>query len=83
MNIQKVRAILGWCVVINIGLLFLVLIMYLGAHDLIYSIWTDISSIPVETFDLIYMTTISFWKISVIVFMLIPYFAIRIVEGKD
>ena len=83
MDIIKLRSILGWSTVINFGLLFFFGFMLLFGKEFIYTIWSNFFAISSEAYDIIMISFIGFWKIFVIVFFLIPYIAIGIVNKKE
>ena len=82
MDIIKLRSMLGWSAVINFGLLFFFGFMLLFGKEFIFSIWSNFFAISSETYDIIMISFIGFWKIVVFVFFLIPYIAIGIVNKK-
>ena len=82
MDIIKIRSVLGWCVVINFVLLLFVAVMFFAMSEFIYGIWQLFYPISYEVFDIIMMSFMAFWKISVIVFFAIPYVAIGKVYKK-
>lgn len=76
---ETLRAMLGWCTLINIiVLLYWWLVLWL-AHDWVYRTHTRWFRIPVEKFDAIHYAGMAFFKLVVIVFNLVPYLALRIV----
>ncbi|MCK5595173.1 hypothetical protein KAI19_03245 [bacterium] len=79
MTIDILREALGWCAVINIGLLLLWFLFFAFAHNLIYRKHSKWFKIPVETFNTIHYAGIAFYKIAILVFNVIPYFVLRIV----
>ncbi len=79
MTVEILRGVLGWCSVINMGLLLWWFLFLVFAHDLVYRIHSRWFKIPVETFDAIHYAGMAFLKIAIIVFNIIPYFALRIV----
>jgi len=78
-TIETIREVLGWCAVINIGILLYWFLMVVFAHDLVYRIHSKWFKIPVETFDAIHYAGMAYFKLTVFVFNVMPYFAIRIV----
>jgi hypothetical protein len=79
MTIAIVREVLGWCAVVNMGLLlwwFLILVL---AHDWMYRMHGKWVKIPVETFDAIHYAGLAFYKIAIFMFFVIPYCVLRIV----
>jgi len=79
MTLDILRGVLGWCAVINIGMLLLWFLFLAFAHDWIYRMHSKWFKIPAETFNAIHYTGIVFFKIVIFVFNIIPYFALRIV----
>lgn len=79
MTASFVREILGWCTLINIGLLLLWGIFFFFAHDWMYRLHTRWFRFSVEQFDAIHYAGMAFLKLIVIVFNLVPYLAMRIV----
>jgi hypothetical protein len=79
MTVEILRSVLGWCVVINMGLLCLWFLMLTLAHDFIYRNHTRWLKMPVETFDTIHYAGIAFYKIVLFVFIFVPYVALLIV----
>ncbi len=79
MTIETIRAALGWCSIINMGMLLLWFLMLVLAHDLIYRVHSKWFKMSVEKFDEIHYTGIIFFKIVWFVFNLVPYFALRII----
>ena len=78
MTLDILRGVLGWCAVINIGMLLLWFLFLAFAHDWIYRMHSKWFKIPAETFNAIHYTGIVFLKIVIFVFNIIPYFALRI-----
>jgi len=79
MTLETLRAILGWCSIINIGLLLWWAFAIMVLHDWVYRWHTKWFKLPVDKFDEIHYTGIAFFKIVVFVFNIVPYFALRIV----
>ncbi len=79
MTIEMMRAALGWCSIINMGLLLWWFLALVFAHDLVYRFHSKWFKLSPETFDTIHYSGIAFFKIVVFVFNIVPYFALRIV----
>ena len=79
MDIEILRSTLGWCTVINVGLLLWWALFILLAHDLVYRLHSRWFKLSVEQFDAIHYTGMAFFKIMVLLFNLAPYIALRIV----
>ena len=79
MSVDILRGVLGWCAVINVGLLLWWFFFLVFAHDWVYRMHSRWFKIPVEKFDAIHYASIAFYKIAIFVFIIIPYFALLIV----
>lgn len=79
MSIDSVREVLGWCTVINFGLLLWWLLFFVLAHDWMYRLHGRWFKLPVERFDAIHYCGMAIFKLSIILFNLVPYIALRIV----
>ena len=79
MTIEMLRSILGWCTVINIGILLWWFLFFSLAHDWVYKLHTKWFKLSVEKFDAIHYCAVAFFKLSVFLFNLVPYIALHIV----
>jgi len=79
MTLETIRDVLGWCSVMNIVFLIWWLAWFMLAHDFMYRFHKKWFKVSVETFDDIHYGLMGFFKISVILFNIVPYFALRIV----
>lgn len=70
---------LGWCSLINIGLLIFWFAIFSLAHDWIYRLHGRWFSLSVERFDAIHYGGMALYKMAIILFNLVPYLALRIV----
>ena len=79
MTIETIRAALGWCSIINMGLLLWWFLVITLAHDWVYQFHGKWFKLSVDKFDEIHYTGIAFFKIAIFFFNIVPYFALRIV----
>ena len=79
MTIEMTRTALGWCSIINIGLLLWWFFAITVLHDWVYRIHRKWFKLSVEKFDEIHYTGIALFKILVLVFNIVPYCALRII----
>ena len=82
MDFIKLRSILGWSAVVNFMLLLFFGVIVVIGKGFIYGIWNTFFDISSDTYDIIVISFIGFWKIAVLVFFLIPYIAMGIVNKK-
>jgi hypothetical protein len=80
MNVEAVRAVLGWSTLINIGLLLWWFLVIVFAHDWVYKMHSKWFNIPVEKFDAIHYSGMAIFKIAIFLFNLVPYIALSIVK---
>ncbi|NJN39833.1 MAG: hypothetical protein HC807_01790 [Gammaproteobacteria bacterium] len=79
MTLEEIRHVLGWCAVINLGLLVWWAFFILVARDWTYRMHRRFYRISEEAFDTIHYAGIGLFKIVVLVFNVVPYLALRIV----
>jgi hypothetical protein len=82
MDIKKIRKIVGWCAVINYGLLILVVIFFLFGRDRAYDFNQLFFPVSVEIYDAIVLMTLAIWEVLIWVFTIVPYVVLRIVDKK-
>ena len=79
MTIEVKRSVLGWCSIINMGILLWWFLFFTLAHDWVYRVHGKWFKLTVEQFDAIHYAGITFFKLVIFVFNIVPYFALRIV----
>lgn len=79
MTLETIRAMLGWCTLINWAWLLIWFLMVRGAHDWVYGIHSKMFDVSVEKFDEINYRAIITYKVAVFVFNFVPYLALRII----
>lgn len=78
MSVDSLQTFLGWCTLINFGLLAVWLMGYLLAHNWIFRQHSRCFEISKETFDSIHYAGMAFYKISIFLLNLVPYLALRL-----
>ena len=79
MTVDMLREVLGWCAVINIGLLIFSTIFVVSLRGPISRIHAKMFNLNESDISLAYFRYLAQYKIAIIVFNIIPYFALRIV----
>jgi hypothetical protein len=79
MEVGIIRDVLAWCSVMNVGLLLFWWLWFMLAHDFIYRIHGKWFKLSEEKFDAFHYSGMGFFKIGLILFNIVPYFALRIV----
>jgi len=77
MTIDLMLSLLGWSAIINIGLLMWWFLWIIFAHDFIYRMHTRWFKISEEKFDAIHYSALAFYKITIIIFNVVPYLVLR------
>ena len=79
MSIELLREVLGWCTVINFGILLWWWLWIWLAHDFVYRLHSRWFRIDVERFDAIHYGGIAAYKLAIILFNAVPWLALVIV----
>ena len=79
-SIEVMREFLGWCAVINVGLLLLATIKLVLFRDLFSSIHAKMFNIDKSDVSRAYLKFLAQYKIAVLVFGIVPYFALLIMS---
>ena len=79
-TLEAIQEILGWCSVINMGLLVVAAIAISTMRDAIMKIHSKMFSLSEEDLSRAYFQYLAQFKIAVLVFNLIPYIALRIIS---
>ncbi len=80
MTFEIIREVLGWCSVINIGFLICWSFTMMRAQAFVNGIHGGLFNLPEERVAEIHYTLLLFFKICIILFNIVPYFAICIVD---
>jgi len=79
MTLEMIRSALAWCSLINIVLLLLWFLFFRFAHDWTYRTQTKWLNVSVDGFDTMHCAGMGLFKLGILLFNLVPYFALRIV----
>jgi hypothetical protein len=79
MDIQTLTSFFMWCTFLNGGLLVFWTLMCLMVPDLVYRTQHAWFPLPRETFNVVMYCFLGFFKITFLVFNLVPYVALVIV----
>lgn len=79
MNVETLSEFLFWSAIINIGLLLWWVAFFIFAHDWIYGYHSKWFRLSVERFDSIHYAGMMLFKISIFVFNIVPYLALKII----
>jgi len=79
MTVDMLRGVLGWCSVINIGLLMFSSIFVIALRGTASCIHGKMFNLDEKYLSQAYFQYLAQYKIAIIVFNVVPYFALRIV----
>ncbi|MHC4838316.1 MAG: DUF6868 family protein [Planctomycetota bacterium] len=77
MDLELLRDFLGWCSIINLGLLLWWWGWFALAHEQVYRLHGRWFRIPVECFDAIHYGAMAVFKLGVFLFNVVPYLVLR------
>lgn len=80
MSIETTRSFLFWCLGINYGILILWFIAFTVAHDSLYRLHARWFRISMEQFDSAHYVAMAIYKIGVLLLILVPYLALRMIS---
>lgn len=79
-SVEQLTAFFGWCTVINIGLLLFSTLMISLVRDFAINMHSKIFNLDPETLPAMYFDYLGRLKLLMIVFNLVPYLALRIIQ---
>ncbi len=77
-TIETVREFLGWCAVINVGLLMLSSILIIAIRERASRIHGKMFNLDEKCLSQAYFQILAQYKIAIIVFNIVPYFALKV-----
>ncbi|BCS87855.1 DUF6868 family protein [Pseudodesulfovibrio sediminis] len=80
MTIETLTTFFMWCSIINGGLLLYAVVIQMVAPDFIYTFQRRFFPINRETYETVYYAFLGGYKLLYLVFNLVPYIALRIME---
>ena len=79
MTLELTREFLGWCTIINIGLLLYWSLMMLFARGFVYRLHTRFLPVDEERFNGIHYAGMAFFKLIIFVFNFVPWIVLHII----
>jgi hypothetical protein len=77
-DIASLTEFLGWCTVINYGILVFATLMLAFAGGWTKRVHSDLFNIPVDQLDMMYFKFLANYKLAIFMFNLAPYIALKI-----
>ena len=79
MTLADFATILGWCTLINLGLLALSTLLLMILRGPVTSIHAVMFGIPKDTLNTFYFLYLAVYKLLIVVFNLVPYLVLRLI----
>ena len=80
MTLEELREVLGWCLLMNLGLLAWWAAWIVGARDFVREMHRRWFDIPDQQFEVIHYTLMGVYKLGIILFVLIPWIVLHIIR---
>ncbi len=78
MTMTELSTLLGWCTVINFGLLSIIALCLFALRDWVKGIHSSLYGIPGDQLDAIYFNYMANYKLLIFIFNLVPWIALQI-----
>ncbi|WP_286265971.1 DUF6868 family protein [Thalassotalea atypica] len=78
MNINELTTFFGWCTVLNIGLLAFAAIFLFFFRGFAINVHTKLTGVSASKLPSLYFSYLANYKLSIIVFNLVPYIALKV-----
>ena len=79
-NISLLTSFFGWCSVINISVLLFSTLVIAFSGNRVKKIHARMFNLPEEQLDLMYFKYLAYYKIGILLFNLVPYIALKLME---
>ena len=79
MTLELIRSTLGWCAIINMGILLWWVFFICFAGDWVHRVHSKFFKLNREQFNGIHYAGIAFFKIAIFMLNVVPYFALHLV----
>lgn len=77
-NMTTFTAFFGWCSVLNIGMLLFATLFLAFFRSFAKDLHSKLFNVSEEQLDLIYFKYLAYYKLTILVINLAPYFALKI-----
>lgn len=81
MTLTQLTVFLGWCSVINIGVLVATTVVLIALRGPVSRLHARMTGVPEAGLNRIYFQCLAFYKIAIFVFNIVPYLALKVVAG--
>jgi hypothetical protein len=78
MTVEMIRKTLGWCTIINYGVLMVWVFAFMLGHDFVVGLHGRLFHLSATQLDALHYGGIGLFKMGILMFNLVPYIALRI-----
>ena len=78
MTIESLTTFLGWCSIINIGLLLFSTLMMIVVRDFAIKLHSSLFGVNPEELPIIYFQYLGNYKVAIIILNIVPYIALKV-----
>lgn len=78
MTIDTLTTFLGWCSIINIGVLLFSTLMMIVVRDFAIKLHSSLFGVNPEELPIIYLQYLGNYKIAIIILNIVPYIALKV-----
>ena len=78
MTIDTLTTFLGWCSIINIGVLLFSTLMMIVVRDFAIKLHSSLFGVNAEELPLIYLQYLGNFKVAIIILNIVPYIALKV-----
>ncbi len=75
-SIESIREFMGWCSIINTGVLLLTSVLIIALRDFVSNIHSRLFGLSVADVSKSYFQYLAQYKIAILVFNIVPYFVL-------
>ncbi len=80
MAVDMIRSVLGWCTIINMGILLVWFLFWVFAKEVIFSLHGKWFSVSREQFAAIHYLGMMLFKLGILLLNLVPYIALNLLH---
>ena len=77
LDINDLTTFLGWCIVINTGLLLLTTFMLLVFRGMVLGVHEKVTGVPADQLNVIYLQFLGHYKLAIVILNLVPWIALK------
>lgn len=79
MTLELIRSVLGWCILIHIGVMLTWTLVFVFGRGWLYRLHGPLFPMPEEKFNAIHYAGLAGYKLAVLVFNFVPWIVLHIV----